>query len=155
MGELDCEESWAPKNWCVWTVVLEKTLESPLDCNKIKQVWRKSTLNIYWKDWSWSWNSNTLATWCKEPTHWKIPWCWERLRAGGERDDRGWDDWMASTTQCMSLSKLWEIVEDREAWCTAVHGVAKSWTRLSNWTTAKMTPWSNKCARGEIGMERS
>ena len=46
----------------------------------------------------WSWNSNTLAAWCEELTHWKIPWCWERLRAGGEGDDRGWDGWMASST---------------------------------------------------------
>ena len=47
---------------------------------------------------SWSWNSNTLATWCEEPTHWKRPWCWERLKAGGEGDDRGWDGWTASPT---------------------------------------------------------
>ena len=60
---------------------------------------RKSVLGVHWKDWSWSWNSNTLATWCKELTHWKRPWCWERLRAGAEGDDRGWDGWMASPTQ--------------------------------------------------------
>ena len=50
---------------------------------------------ISWKDWCWSWNSNTLATWCKELTHWKRPWFWERLKAGGEGDDRGWDGWLA------------------------------------------------------------
>ena len=60
---------------------------------------RKSVLNIQWKDWCWSWNSNTLAIWCKELTRWKRPWCWERLKAGGEGDDRGWDGWMASLTQ--------------------------------------------------------
>ena len=49
--------------------------------------------------WCWIWNSNTLATWCEELTHWKIPWCWERLKSGGERDNRGWDGWMASPTQ--------------------------------------------------------
>ena len=54
-------------------------------------------LNIHWKDWCWSWNSNTLATWCEELTHWKRPWCWERLKAGREGDDRGWHDWMASS----------------------------------------------------------
>ena len=62
----------------------------------------KSTLNIHWKDWWYSlkdWNSNTLATWCNELTHWKRPWCWERLKAGGEGGDRGWDGWMASLTQ--------------------------------------------------------
>ena len=53
----------------------------------------------HWKDWYWSWNSNTLATWCKELTHLKRPWCWERLRAGEEGDNRGWDGWMASPIQ--------------------------------------------------------
>ena len=56
-------------------------------------------MNIHWKDWCWSWNSNTLATWCEELTHSKRPYCWERLKAGGEGDDRGWDGWMASPTQ--------------------------------------------------------
>ena len=60
---------------------------------------RKSVLNIHWRDWCWSWSSNTLATWCEELTHLKRPWCWERLKAGGEGDDRGWDGWMASLTQ--------------------------------------------------------
>ena len=60
---------------------------------------RKSVLNIHWKGWDWSWNSNPLATWCKELTHLKRPWCWERLRAGGEGDNRGCDGWMASLTQ--------------------------------------------------------
>ena len=62
------------------------------------QSWRKSVLNIHWKDWCWSWNSNTLATWCKELTHLKRPWCWERLKVG-EGDNRGWDGWMALLTQ--------------------------------------------------------
>ena len=60
---------------------------------------RKPTLKIHWKDWWWSWSSNPLATRCKEQTHWKGPWCWERLRVGGEGDDRGQDGWMASPTQ--------------------------------------------------------
>ena len=60
---------------------------------------RKSTLNSLWKDWCWSWSSNTLATWCEKPTHWKWPWCWERLRVRGEGGNRGWDGWMASLTQ--------------------------------------------------------
>ena len=59
--------------------------------------WRSP--NSHWKDWCWSWNSNTLATWCKELTHWKRPRCWERLKTGGEGDDRGWDGWTASPTQ--------------------------------------------------------
>ena len=59
----------------------------------------KSTLNIHWKDWCWSWNSNTLATWCEEPHHWKRPWSWERLKAKGEGGSRGWDGWIPSLTQ--------------------------------------------------------
>ena len=64
-----------------------------------QSILRKSVLNIHWKDWCWSWSSNTLATWCKELIHWKRPWCWERLKVGGEGDNRGWDGWMASRTQ--------------------------------------------------------
>ena len=91
MWELDYKESWVPKNWCFWTMVLEKTLESPLDCKEIQPVKPKGNhwMNIHWMDWCWSWKSNTLATWCKELTHLKRPLCWERLRAGGEGEDRG------------------------------------------------------------------
>ena len=80
---------------------------------------------------------NTLATWCEELTHWKRPWCWERLKAGGEGDDRGWDGWMASLTQCTWVwaNSIQQMVKDREAWHAEVHGVAKSQTLLSNWTT--------------------
>ena len=63
-----------------------------------KSILKKINPNIHWKDWWWSWSSNTLATWRKEPTHCKRPWYWKRLKAGGEGDDRGWDGWMASPT---------------------------------------------------------
>ena len=98
MWELYHKEGWALKNWCFWTVVLEKTLESPLDCKGIKPVHPKGNR-------SWIFigrtdaNFNPLATWCKELTHWKRPRCWERLKGGGEGNDRGWDGWMASQTQ--------------------------------------------------------
>ena len=118
MWELDYKESWVPKNWCFWTVVLEKTLESPLDCMEIQSVYLKSVLNIHWKDWCWSWNSNTLATWCEELTHWNRPWCWERLKAGGEGDARGWDDWMASLTQ-----RTWVWASSGSGWKTGKPGV--------------------------------
>ena len=97
MWELDCEENWVLENWCFWTVVLEKTLESPLDCKEIQPVPPKG-------EQSWMFiertdaETGTLATWCDELTHLKKPWCWEKLKAGGEGDNRGWDGWMASPT---------------------------------------------------------
>ena len=66
----------------------------------------KSTVNILWKDWCWSWFSDTLATWCEELIYWKRPWCWEKLRAGGEDGNKGWDSWMASLTQWTRECKL-------------------------------------------------
>ena len=96
--------------------------------------WRKTVLNIHWKDWCWSWNSNTLATWCEELTHLKRPWCWERSKAGGDGDDRGRDGWMASLTQWRWVWVNRELVMDREAWGNAVHGVTKSRTWLNDWT---------------------
>ena len=81
-------------------------------------------------------SSNTLASWCEELTHWKRPWCWERLRTGGEGGHRGWDGWMASLDSMdMSLSKLWESVGQGSLAC-AVYGAANFQTWLSNWTTA-------------------
>ena len=97
MWGLDHKEDWALKNWCFQTVVLEKTLESPLDCKEIKPVNPKG--NQHWKDWCWSWSSNTLVTWWEQPTHWKRPWCWERLKTEEKGGNRGWDGWMASQTQ--------------------------------------------------------
>ena len=87
--ELDYKESWAPKNWCFWTVVLEKTLESSLACKGSNQsILKEISPDIHWKDWCWSWSPSTLATWWEELTHWKRPWCCERLKAGEEGDDR-------------------------------------------------------------------
>ena len=87
------------------------------------------------EDWCWSWNPNTLATWCKKLIHLKRPWCWERLRAG-EGDDRGWDGWMASLTKW-----TWVCINSRSWWWTGryavVHGVAKSQTQLRDWTDWK------------------
>ena len=100
MWELDCGESWALKNWCFWTVVLKKTLENPLDCKEIQPVHPKK-----YQSWVFTGRTDIEAEipilWppgCEEPIHWKRPWCWERLKAGGEGDDRRWDGWMASLT---------------------------------------------------------
>ena len=91
MWELEHKESWVLKNWYFWTVVLEKSLESPLDCKEIQPVSPKGN-----QSWIFIGSTdaeiktpNTLATWCEELTHWKRPWCWEKLKAGGEGDDRG------------------------------------------------------------------
>ena len=77
--------------------------------------------NIHWKDWCWSWSSNTLATYCEELTHWKTPWCWKGLRAGGEGDDRGWDGWMALPTQ-----STWVWASSGSWWWTGKTGVLQS-----------------------------
>ena len=80
-----------------------------------------SVLNIHWKDWCWSWNSNTLATWYKQLTHLKRPWCWERLRAGGKGHNRGWDGWLAAPTR---WTRVW--VDSRSWWWTGRPGVLQS-----------------------------
>ena len=140
------EEGWASKNWFFWTVELAKTLESPLDCKEIKPVNLKG--NQSWifigRTDGWSWSSNTLATWCGKLTQSKRPRCWERLRAGGKGDDRGWDGWMASLTQWR-----WVWASSRRWWRTGkpggatVHGVSKSRTWLSNWTITTARPPRN------------
>ena len=111
--ELDYKESWVLKNWCFWTVVLEKTLESPLDCKEIQPVHPKGNqpwIVIGRTDAE----TETLILWLlEELTHLKRPWCWERLRVGGEGDDRGWDGWMSSPTQWM-----WGWVNSGSWWWT-------------------------------------
>ena len=137
MWELDCEESWVPKNWCFWTVVLEKTLESPLDCKEIKPVHPKGNQ-------SWIFIGRTDAeaeTPIIGPPDMKNWLMWKDSDAGKDwRWEKGITDnemvgWHHDSMD-MSLSKLQEMVKDREAWHAAVHGVAKSQTWLSDWTTA-------------------
>ena len=89
--------------------------------------------NIHWQDQCWSWSASTLATWCEELTHWKRPWCWERLRAGGGVGNTDSKDGITDSVD-MSLSKLWEIVKDRKPGVVQPMGW-QSRTQPSNWTT--------------------
>ena len=150
--ELDYKESWVLKNWCFWTVVLEKTLESPVDC-KIKPVIPKG--NQPWvfigrTDWCWSRNSNILATSCEMLTHWKKTLILGKIlgkkRRAGQRIR-----WLEGTTIIHWTREVFKV-KDKEAWHTAVHGVAKSWTPLSDWTAitcSHLYSWGDK-TQGKI-----
>ena len=141
MWELDCEESWAPKNWCFWTVVLEKTLANPLDCKEIQPVSPKGD-----QSWVFIWRTDAeaetpiLATSYKKLTHWKRLWCWEGLGVGGEGDNREWDGWMASPTQWRWVWVIsWSWWLTGKWWSAVAHWVTKSRTRLSDWTELNWT----------------
>ena len=139
MLELYYKESWAPKNWCFWTVVLEKALASPLDCKEIQPVHPKgvqSWVFIGSTDF-WSWNSNTLATLWEEMTHLKRLWIWERLKTEGEGDNRGWDGWMASLTQWtwvwVNSGSWWWTERPGMLWFMRSQRVGHDWVTELNW----------------------
>ena len=138
MWEFDCEESWALKNWCFWTIVLDKTLESPLTARRSNQsILKEISPGCSLEGLMLKLKLSTLATSCKELTHWKRPWCWEGLGAGGEGDDRKWDGWMASPTPW-----AWVWVNSWSLWWTGRPGmlrfmgsqrVGQDWSTELNW----------------------
>ena len=128
--------------WC-W----RRLLRVPQTARRSNQsILKEISPGVHWKDWCWSWNSNTLASWCEVLTHLKRPLCWERLRAGGEGDDRGWDGWMASQTQW-----TWVWVNSGSWWWTGRPGVLQfigmqrvrhDWATELNWTYS-WSLWNN------------
>ena len=114
--------------------MLEKTLESPLDYKETSQcILKYISPECSLEGLMLKLKLQYFASWCEELTHLKRPWCWERLKAG-EGDDRGWDSWMASSTQWTWVWVISKSCMDREVWRSIVHGVTKSQTQRSNWT---------------------
>jgi len=137
-------ESWTIKKAEHWKIdafelwCWRRLLRVPWTARRyICSIPKRSVLNIHWKDWCWTWNCNTLSTWCEEMTLWKRPRCWERLKAGEEGDYRGWDGWMASPTWW-----TWVWVNSGSWWWTEKPGVLQSigsqrvgydWTTELDW----------------------
>ena len=122
----ECRRIDAFELWCwrrllrvLWTA--RRSNQSILKDGLMLKLKLTTVLSVHWKDWCWSWNSHTLATWCEELTHMKRSWCWERLKAGGEGDARGWDGWMASLTQW-----TWVWVNSGSWWWTRRSGMLQS-----------------------------
>ena len=143
MWELDYEESWAPKNWCFWTVVLEKTLESPLDCKEVQPVHPKGNQHrvfIVRTDAE----AETPILWLPDAKNWhsKRPQCWECLKAGGDGDNRRWDGWVASPTR-------WTVGDGQESLaCFSPWGHKESdTTERLNWLTEGKPILSNQRRR--------
>ena len=148
LKELDHKEVWAPKNWCFQTVVLEKTLENPLDSKEIKPVKPKGN-----QPWIFIGRTDAEAPilWPRDGKSWLTGKDPDAGKDGGQKEHGvtedemiEWHHWLNghefewTNSGRVWMNYLWEIVKDREVWCAAVHGVAESWTQLSNWTTTTL-----------------
>ena len=145
MWELDYKESLAPKNRCFWTVLLEKTLESPFTCKEIQPVHPKGDQSCVFIGRT-DVEAETpipLATWCEEMTRLKRPWCWGRLKARGEGNDRGWDSWMASPSRWTWVrvnSRCWQWTGRPAMACCSPWGRKElDVTEQLNWRTFRRT----------------
>ena len=136
MWELKAErwriDAFELSNW-------RRLLRVPWTARRSNQsILKRWVLGAHWKDWCWSWNSNPLATWCKELTHWKSPWWWERLKAGGEGDDRGWEGGMASPTRWtwvwVSSGSWWWIGKPDVLQSMGSQRVEHDWATELNWS---------------------
>ena len=158
--ELDCEERWAPNNWCFWTVVLEKSLESPLDYKEIQPVYSKG-------DQPWVFfgrndaKAETPVLWPPHVKSWLIgqDWCWEGLGAGGKGDDRGWDGWMASLTRCtwvwVNSGSWWWTGRPGVLWFMGLQRVGHDWATELNWAQqggkcSWSRTWDRETMRGQM-----
>ena len=138
-------ESWTIKKAEHWRIdafelwCWRRLLRVPWTVRRSNQsILKEISPGVHWKSWCWSWNSKTLATWCEKLIHWKRPWCWERLRAGGEGDDRGWDGWMVSPTQrtwvWVNSGSWWGTGRPGVLWFMALQRVGHDWVTELNWT---------------------
>ena len=120
-----------------------------------QSILKENSPGVHWKDWCWNWNSNTLATCCEELTHWKRPWCWERLKVGGEGEDRGWDGWMASLIQWtwvwVDSGSWWWTGRPGVLWSMGSQRVGQDWMTELKWNSENRR--CLRCLTGGLGRE--